>query len=150
MIIPSSVLTACGSAITIFIIGCRDVGATGYKTLVDTTPRQVSVWGASQYYEIMGRVGTPTADITQTALGVMMIRASAGGQIALRRNANTEEVLGTGSGTLSQQISLGQNVSGGGTGWVGHYNVMMVYRQNFGATQQAMVRSYLAARYGVS
>lgn len=156
IIAPSSVLTACGSTVTVYCVALRNVGATGYRTLLDGGTagpyRDLTFYAPTQFAGMFGTGGggDPGTDITATTFGIMMMRGTRTTTAWARRGSGSEISISKSTNSLSSPLGFGTNATGGDGGWIGHYFLVLVYRTDHDSTMQSDVRAWITTRYGVS
>lgn len=121
-----------------------------YMTLIDTpSPRQLSLWmgtnGSGQYY---GLGGVSTSYNTNFNWEnnkwqmVTMIANPSSGQI-VKNNYQVSETISNG-GSFTQQLTFGNNPSGGGVNMQGRYGIIQFY--NRALVSQEVTQNYNATK----
>jgi hypothetical protein len=126
-----------------------NISGTGYKTLVDTPGRNLSIWmgtnGVGQFYGLGGSTSVYSTNFNWENNKWQMVTVIANissGQI-IKNNYTVSETIGKG-GSLTSQLSFGNNPSGGGTNMGGSYGVIQFYNRALSATE--VLQNYNATK----
>jgi hypothetical protein len=126
-----------------------------YTTLVDTpNPRQLCLWmgtnGNGQYF---GLGGSSNAYLTNFNWEnnkwqmVTIIANPSNGQV-VKNNYQVSETIGN-NGIFTQQLTFGNNPSGGGVNMQGRYGAIQFYNRALSATEVTQNYNALKGRYGL-
>jgi hypothetical protein len=131
-----------------------DAGGSGYKTLVDTPNRHLSLWlgtqGKGQYYGIGGTTGSYTTNFNwenNKWQMVTIIANSSDGQI-IKNNYDVSQTVGKGN-TFTQQITFGNNPSTGGSNLEGRYGGIQLYNRALSVAEVSQNYNAQKSRFGL-
>jgi hypothetical protein len=131
-----------------------DAGGSGYKTLVDTPNRHLSLWlgtqGKGQYYGIGGSTGRYTTNFNwenNKWQMVTIIANSSDGQI-IKNNYDVSQTVGKGN-TFTQQITFGNNPSTGGSNLEGRYGGIQLYNRALSVAEVSQNYNAQKSRFGL-
>ena len=131
-----------------------DAGGSGYKTLVDTPGRHLSLWlgtqGKGQYYSIGGTTGSYNTNFNwenNKWQMVTIIANSSDGQI-IKNNYDVSQTVGKGN-TFTQQITFGNNTSTGGSSLEGRYGSIQLYNRALSVAEVSQNYNAQKSRFGL-
>ena len=129
-------------------------GASGYRTLIDTPNRHLSLWlgtqGQGQYYGLGGASNAYSVNFNWENNKWQMITIIANpsnGEI-IKNNYTTSETISNG-GIFTQQVTFGNNPSSGGSNLQGSYGVIQMYNRVLSSTEVSQNFNALRGRYGI-
>jgi hypothetical protein len=131
-----------------------EAGGSGYKTLVDTPGRHLSLWlgtqGKGQYYGIGGTTGSYNTNFNwenNKWQMVTIIANSSNGQI-IKNNYDVSQTVGKGN-TFTQQITFGNNTSTGGSSLEGRYGSIQLYNRALSVAEVSQNYNAQKSRFGL-
>jgi hypothetical protein len=131
-----------------------NAGGSGYKTLVDTPGRNLSLWmgtnGQGQFYGIGSDTGSYVSNFNwenNKWQMVTIIVNSSNGQI-IKNNYDVSQTVGRGN-TFTQQVTFGNNPSTGGSNLEGRYGNILLYNRALSSAEVSQNYNATKSRFGL-
>jgi hypothetical protein len=131
-----------------------NAGGSGYKTLVDTPGRNLSLWlgtnGQGQFYGIGSNTGSYLSNFNwenNKWQMVTIIVNSSNGQI-IKNNYDVSQTVGRGN-TFTQQVTFGNNPSSGGSNLEGRYGNILLYNRALSSAEVSQNYNATKGRFGL-
>ena len=131
-----------------------DTSGTGYRTVVDTPGRQLSLWigteGKGQYYGLGGSTYAYTTNFNwenNKWQMITIIADTSNGRIIKNNNVISQNILNGGS--FTQQLTFGNNPSTGGSFIQGNYGLIQMYNRVLSASEIQQNYNAQKSRFGL-
>ena len=131
-----------------------NAGGSGYRTLVDTPGRNLSLWmgtnGQGQFYGIGSDTNSYGSNFNwenNKWQMVTIIVNSSNGQI-IKNNYDVSQTVGKGN-TFTQQVTFGNNPSSGGSNLEGRYGNILLYNRALSSAEVSQNYNATKGRFGL-
>ena len=129
-------------------------GGSGYKTLIDTPSRHLSLWlgtqGQGQYYGLGGASSAYNVNFNwenNKWQMVTIIADTSNGQI-IKNNYDVSQTVGKGN-AFTEQVTFGNNPSTGGSNLEGRYGNILLYNRALSSAEVSQNYNATKGRFGL-